>query len=96
MALVELKSDSYAHPQWGKTYVPYLKYAKWLALNDTDLGGAPAPAIGKPAEESAEAPTAAEAKPEEEPKGRRTAASKDDGEAETDAPAPTRRRRPAA
>ena len=104
VAVVELKFDTYTHNQWGKTYVPEWEYHRWLALNDTELGGEPVAAIEKPAEEpSAEARAqaemaAAEAVPEEKPKGRRRPAANKgdaaDGGAST--PAPAGRRRPAA
>lgn len=37
VAIVELKSDSYTHPQWGKTYVPELGYHKWATIDDVSL-----------------------------------------------------------
>lgn len=61
--IVELKSDSYPHPQYGKTYVPILKIVDW-ATND---------AIGQatvaPAEEAeVKTETKQPSKPTEEPK----------------------------
>ena len=101
IAVIELKSDWYTHNQWGKTYVPEWEYRKWLALNDTALGEAQAPAIEeKPAAEgpppSEPEETVMEAAPEEKPKSRRRPAAKKDDAADGGAGAPTGRRRPAA
>ncbi len=90
VAIVELGSDSYAHKQWGKTYVPVLDVKEWRTLED----------VAEPAEPKAEIED--QEKPKK-PSGRRRPAA--DAKAEVDdvadeadgaAPEPTRRRRPAA
>jgi hypothetical protein len=70
--IVELKSDSYDHREYGKTYNPLFNIVGWSSM------GAP-PAAEEPADEPAEAPVAetkAEA-PKEEPARRRRGAVTD-------------------
>ena len=86
VAIVEMKSDSYDHTQWGKTYVPELHYDKWAAMDDVNLSAAAEPAKAEAIEEK---PAARE--PVEE-KGDGAMESEDGGTP----PPTTRRHRPAA
>jgi hypothetical protein len=40
VAIVELKSDFYIHPEWGKTYNPIFEVKKWVGY-DGDQAGSP-------------------------------------------------------
>lgn len=50
--VVELGTDSYKHPQYGRVYTPVLKIVGWAPSTDfgTPGGGESAPAAAKPAE----------------------------------------------
>ncbi len=85
IAIIELKSDSYPHPQWGKTYVPELVYNQWSALDDVSLS----PTDTKKIEDGSKGREPVAETPPVEEKG-------SDGNDGGTPPPATRRRRPAA
>lgn len=50
--IVELDSDNYQHPKYGKIYTPVFTIKKWVMPDDKELGGAGAPPAAASAEKA--------------------------------------------